>query len=288
MKIGVVFPQIEIGPDPGVVREYVQTAEGVGYDHLLAYDHVLGAGLANRPDWRGPYSSESLFHEVFVLFGYLAAITTRLELVTGILILPQRQTALVAKQAAEVDVLSGGRLRLGVGIGWNDVEYVALNEDFHNRGRRMEEQIELLRALWTQEVVDYQGRWHVIPEAGLNPLPVQRPIPLWIGGYVDAAMERTGRLGDGWFPRGLPGDAVEHSRAIVNQAAARAGRDPRAIGMEGRITLAAGAERQWAEQTAAWRQAGATHLSINTMGAGRSPREHIAAIRRYREVMGEA
>jgi probable F420-dependent oxidoreductase len=285
MKIGVVFPQIEIGPDPAVVREYTVTAEEVGYDHLLAYDHVLGAGLANRPDWRGPYSSASLFHEVFVLFGYLAAITTRLELVTGILILPQRQTALVAKQAAEIDVLSGGRLRLGVGIGWNEVEYIALRENFHNRGRRLEEQMAVLRALWTDEIVDLQGRWHTIPEAGLNPLPVQRPIPLWIGGYVDAAMERTGRIADGWFPRGLPGDALEHSQAIVNRAAELAGRDPRSIGMEGRISLGPGAERQWVEHTEAWRRAGATHLSVNTMDAGRQPRDHIGTIRRYMEVL---
>ena len=286
MQIGVVFPQTEIGPDPAIVREYAQTAEGSGLKHLLVYDHVLGASTANRPDWRGPYTSETLFHEVFVLFGYLAAASPGLELVTGVVILPQRQTALVAKQAAAIDVLTGGKLRLGVGVGWNDVEYIGLNESFSNRGRRFEEQIEVLRALWTDDVIDYKGRYHTIPEAGLNPMPVQRPIPLWIGGYADVVMERIGRLADGWFPGSQPGDALEHSRSLVIASAEAAGRDPSAIGMEGRITLEPGAEAEWIAQTDAWRAAGATHMSINTMGRGRSPQEHIATIRRYAEVLG--
>ena len=182
------FPQTEIGEDPIAIRDYAQAAEELGYRHLLIYDHVLGASTVNRPDWRGPYTSDTLFHEPFVLFGYLAGLTQRIELVTGVIILPQRQTALVAKQAAEIDVLSGGRLRLGVGIGWNEVEYQALGEDFHNRGARMEEQIDVLRALWTQPVVSFAGRWHQIEAAGIKPLPIQRPIPIWIGA--------TGRCGD--------------------------------------------------------------------------------------------
>jgi probable F420-dependent oxidoreductase len=284
MKVGVVFPQIEIGPDPAVVAAYARAAEESGYDHLLIYDHVLGASLTNRPDFRGPYNSSHLFHEPFVLFGYFAALTTRLELVPGVIILPQRQTVLVAKQAAEVDVLTGGRLRLGVGVGWNDVEYVGLNERFTNRGRRFEEQIEVMRALWTQEVVDFKGRYHTIPEAGIKPLPVQRPIPVWIGGTVDAALERAGRLADGWFPQTQPGERLEHMRRVVNESARAAGRDPSTIGMEGRLPLAPNAEQQWLEQTEAWRAAGATHVSVNTMGHGRSPEEHIEAIRRYAEV----
>src|SRR5438105_2091500 len=194
MRIGVVFPQTEIGSDPSVIRDYAQAAESIGYKHLLVYDHVLGASTEHRPDWRGPYTSETPFHEPFVLFGYLAAITQQLELVMGVLVLPQRQTALVAKQAAEVDVLSGGRLRLGVGIGWNQVEYEALGEDFHNRGKRIEEQITLLRELWTEPVVDFTGRWHRVAEAGVNPLPMQRPIPIWMGGYADVVLERAGRM----------------------------------------------------------------------------------------------
>ena len=288
MQIGVVFPQTEIGPDPAIVREYAQVAEGSGLDHLLVYDHVLGASTANRPDWRGPYTDKSLFHEVFVLFGYLAAVAPQLELVTGVVILPQRQTALVAKQAAEIDVLTGGKLRLGVGIGWNEVEYIGLNERFNNRGRRFEEQIEVLRALWTAEVIDYNGRYHTIPEAGLNPMPVQRPIPVWIGGYADVVMERIGRLADGWFPGSQPGDTLERSRSLVEASARESGRDPSTIGMEGRISLAPGAESQWVEQTEAWRAAGATHLSINTMNQGRTPRQHIETTRRYAEVLGLA
>ncbi|MGH9176026.1 MAG: LLM class F420-dependent oxidoreductase [Vicinamibacterales bacterium] len=285
MRIGVVFPQTEIGPDPAVVREYAQTAEDAGYKHLMVYDHVLGASTANRPTWSGPYTSKSLFHEVFVLFGYLAGVAPGLELVTAIVILPQRQTALAAKQAAEIDLLTGGKFRFGVGTGWNEVEYIGLNERFSNRGRRLEEQIDLMRALWTQDVIDYHGTYHTIPEAGLNPLPVQRPIPIWIGGYVDVVMERIGRLADGWFPGSQPGETLDRNRALVEQSARAAGRDPAAIGMEGRIALAPGAEGQWVAQTDAWQAAGATHLSINTMNHGRSPAEHIETIRRYAEVV---
>ncbi|HUG14666.1 MAG TPA: LLM class F420-dependent oxidoreductase [Thermomicrobiales bacterium] len=285
MKIGVVFPQTEIGPDASTVRAYAEAAEGAGFSHLMVYDHVLGASVANRPDFRGPYTSKSQFHEPFVLFGFLAAITRNLEMVTGVIILPQRQTALVAKQAAAVDRLSNGRLRFGIGTGWNDVEYIALNENFHNRGRRMDEQIEVMRALWTNEVVNFQGRYHTIPDAGINPLPVQQPIPIWIGGYADIVMERIGRVGDGWFPGSQPGDALERLKEQVNEAAAAAGRDPGAIGMEGRISLKPDAEVEWMAQTEGWRNAGATHMSINTMGSGRAPGEHIDTIVRYGELM---
>src|SRR4029453_17668221 len=198
MNIGVVFPQVEIGQDPAVVRDYAQTVEGLGYTPLLVFDHLPGANPERPGGWKGPYTYRHLFHEPFVLFGYLAAVTERVELVTGILILPQRQTALVAKQAAVVDVLSRGRLRLGIGIGWNFVEYEALGENFKNRGRRSEEQIEVLRALWTKELVTFTGRWHKITDAGINPLPVQRPIPIWLGGGAEQVLRRIARLGDGW------------------------------------------------------------------------------------------
>src|SRR5512137_2052178 len=199
MQIGLVFPQTEIGNDPAAIRDYAQTAEGLGFSHLLAYEHVLGANPQRPGGWSGPYTYQTPFHEVFVLFGYLAALTQRLELVSGILILPQRQTVLAAKQAASLDVLSGGRLRLGVGLGWNEVEYAALNENFHNRGRRIEEQVALLRRLWTEPLVTFNGEWHTIPDAGLNPLPVQQPIPVWFGGSAEAALERIARLADGWI-----------------------------------------------------------------------------------------
>ena len=284
MKLGVVFPQTEITADAGAVKAYAQAAEAAGYDHLLAYDHVLGAGLANRPEFRGPYSAASLFHEPFVLFGYLAGVTRSLELAVGVIILPQRQTALVAKQAAEVDVLSGGRLRLGVGVGWNDIEYTGLGENFANRGRRFEEQVELLRKLWTEPVVDFTGRYHRMPEAGLNPLPIQRPIPLWIGGTAEVVMARIGRLADGWFPQVQPGPRLEHDLALIAEHAGAAGRDAASIAMEGRITLAPDAEAQWRTQTDAWRAAGASHVSVNTMGSDRTPQQHILTIQRYMEV----
>lgn len=286
LRLGVVFPQTEIGPDVEPVRAYAQAAEAAGFDHLLVYDHVLGADLTNRPEWKGPYSADSTFHEPFVLFGYLAAVAPKLELVVGVIILPQRQTALVAKQAAEVDRLTKGKFRLGVGIGWNEVEYISLNESFKNRARRFEEQIELLRLLWTNYSIDYKGRYHTIPEAGINPLPIQQPIPIWIGGTADAAIARAGRLADGWFPQVQPGPRLDASLAVLTAAAEAAGRDPQSILMEGRLTLAPGQERQWVEQTDAWRAAGASHLSVVTAGFGRTPAEHIATFERYKELVG--
>jgi probable F420-dependent oxidoreductase len=199
MKIGVVYPQTEFGSDPVAIRDYAQAAEDLGYTHVLAYDHILGAN-PNRPGgWQGPYTCDTPFLEPFVLFSFMAGLTQKLELVTGVIILPQRQTALVAKQAATLDVLSGGRLRLGVGLGWNEVEYTSLNEDFHNRGRRIAEQVQLMRMLWTQPLVDFKGRYHTIPDAGLNPMPVQRPIPVWFGGHSDEQLRRMAKLGDGWM-----------------------------------------------------------------------------------------
>jgi probable F420-dependent oxidoreductase len=281
MRIGVVFPQTEIGADPAVVRDYAQAAEALGYSHLLVYDHVLGASTEHRPNWAGAYSAKHMFHEPFVLFGYLAGITSRIELVTGVLVLPQRQTALVAKQAAEVDVLSGGRLRLGVGIGWNKVEYEALGQNFHNRGKRIEEQIALLRAIWTQPVVDFKGEWEQVPEAGINPLPMQRPIPIWIGGTADAVLRRTARIGDGWFPMMPPNEAARIMIERLRDYAREAGRDPDSIGIEARFGLKDGTPESWRAATEAWRELGATHLSINTMGMGLSPREHIEMIGKY-------
>jgi probable F420-dependent oxidoreductase len=234
MRIGVVFPQTELGGDPSAVRAYAQGVEQLGYAHLVAYDHVVGADPAVHQGWAGPYDVHTTFHEPFVMFGYIAAITS-LELVTGIIILPQRQTVLVAKQAAEVDLLTDGRFRLGVGLGWNAVEYEALGKDFSNRGERLDEQVTLMRRLWTEPSVTHHGVHETVTGAGLAPLPVQRPIPVWFGGGAERALRRIGRLGDGWFPQVPPGDKLEEARAIVRQAAVDAGRDPDAIGMEGRI-----------------------------------------------------
>ena len=286
MRLGVVFPQTEIGSDPGAVRGYAEAAESLGYDHLIAFDHVLGANTASRPGWSGAYQHTDSFYEPFALFSYLAAITQRIELFTGIIILPQRQTALVAKQAATVDILSGGRLRLGIGTGWNDVEYEALAQDFHNRGCRSEEQIEVMRALWTQELVTFSGRWHKITDAGLNPLPVQRPIPIWFGGSADQVLRRIARLGDGWYLTGRSGDEARSLVDRMRSYADEVGRDPADIGIESSIRIADGQPDHWAREADGWKRLGATHVSVNTMNAGlSSPDEHIDAIGRFKDAV---
>ena len=273
MKLGVVFPQTEIGSDPGAVREYAQAAESMGYNHILAFDHVLGANAESRPVWSGAYRHTDAFHEPFVLFGYLAAVTSSVELVTGVIILPQRQTALVAKQTAAVDVLSQGRLRLGIGVGWNAVEYEALGENFHNRGRRSEEQIDLLRKLWTNDLITYEGRWHKITDAGLNPLPVQQPIPVWFGGAAPQTIRRVATIGDGWFPLFRPDDSGRALIESMREQAAEAGRGPDDIGVESWVSIRDSSEDDWKRTAEAWRELGATHLSVNTMNAGlESPR----------------
>ncbi len=286
MKVGVIFPQTESGSDPAVVRDYARAAEDLGFNHILAYDHVLGAEPSGRPPgWRGAYTSESNFHEPLTLFAHLGAITSRIEFVTGILILPQRQTALVAKQAAEVDILTGGRLRLGVGIGWNHVEYEALNEDFNNRGRRSAEQVRLLRLLWTNDVVDFQGRWHRVDRAGLRPRP-SRPIPIWFGGGAPQVLKRIGRFGDGWFPQAQPDDNLRAMIETIHAEARNAGRKPQDIGIEGRISIASGGPDDWARLAEQWRSVGVSHLGVNTMGAGlAAPRDHIEAIRSIKDAL---
>ena len=286
MQLGAIFPQTEIGADPAAVRDFAQAAEDLGYEHLLVFDHVLGADASKRESWDRPYSSVDMFHEPFVLFGYLAGITEKLEFVTGVLILGQRQTALVAKQTAEVDVLTGGRLRLGIGIGWNVVEYEALGEKFSNRGRRSEEQIDLLRQLWTKETVDFQGRYHKVTHAGINPRPVQQPIPIWIGGGADQVVKRIGKMGDGWFPQFQPDSAGQARIHEMREYARQAGRDPAKIGIEGRIGIATDKQEDWEKMAAAWDEVGATHLSVNTMRAGLTgPDQHIEAIKRFKETV---
>ena len=286
MRLGAIFPQTEIGSDPVAVRDFAQAAEGLGYEHLLVFDHVLGADTSVREGWDRPYSSVDMFHEPFVLFGYLAGLTEKIEMVTGVLILGQRQTSLVAKQAAEVDVLTGGRLRLGIGVGWNAVEYEGLSESFTNRGRRSEEQIELMRQLWTNEVVDFHGRYHNVTHAGINPLPVQRPIPVWFGGGAPQVVKRIGRMGDGWFPQFEPNSEGAERIAEMRGYATQAGRDPSAIGIEGRIGIATDDQSDWQKLAESWAEVGATHLSVNTMRAGlQGPDQHIEAIRRFKETV---
>ena len=289
MQLGAVFPQTEIGSDPGPVRDFAVAAEELGYDYLLVYDHVIGAD-PSKHTLVGPYTHDSMFHEPFVLFGYLAAITQRMDLVTGILILPQRQTALVAKQAAEVDLLSGGRLILGVGVGWNQVEFEVLGEDFHRRGRRTEEQLELLRRLWTEELVTFEGRFDTVRHAGINPRP-EREIPIWFGGMSSPVLRRCGRYGSGWIPRDqFPEDPARNRDDIlwrldrIRQHASAAGRDPDAIALSTRAAVTDGDLDAQLAIAQGWEDAGATHVSFNTMNAGlTSPQQHIDAITNFIE-----
>ncbi len=282
MKIGVVYPQTEYSNDPGAIRAYAQTVEGLGFSHVLAYDHVLGAN-PNRPDkLDGPYTHESAFQEPLVLFSFMAAVTQKLEFTTGIIILPQRQTALFAKQAATLDVLSGGRTRLGVALGWNHVEYTALNKDFHDRGKRIEEQVQVLRALWTEPLVNFSGRFHTIPDAGINPLPVQRPIPIWFGGHAEPVLKRVAQMGDGWMPNHRRIADAQASLERLDEFLETAGRTRTDIGIEARLMYGDGNINRWEITLQEWQEAGATHMSINTMGVGfDSPEAHLNALKRF-------
>jgi probable F420-dependent oxidoreductase len=294
VKVGAIFPQTEIGTDLAEIRAFVQAVEEMGYDNIFIADHVLGADprVHTHPSL-GRYSFHSVVHEPLTLMAYMAAITTRIILSTGILILPQRQTALVAKQAAEVDVLSGGRLRLGIGVGWNEVEYEALNQDFHTRGARSAEQIAVMRALWTQEVVDFHGRWHHISHAGLNPLPVQRPIPIWLGvggrqtpRPPDAVLRRVARLADGWCPNIPMNEEGQAIVAQVHQYAKEAGRDPSRLPLEGRVRIGGRPPEDWLKQVKAWQSLGATQFIAEAREAGLAfPDAHIAAMRQFKEVI---
>jgi probable F420-dependent oxidoreductase len=221
MKLGISLPLIDIQGEPATVRDFAQAAEALGYDHLGAPDHVLGVNVASRPDWGARNTSKDFFHDPFVMFGFLSACTKKIEFSTQVMILPQRQTALVAKQAASLDVLSGGRFRFGIGVGWNPVEYVGLNEDFHNRGKRSEEQIQVMRALWAEPHVTFKGQWHTIEDAGINPLPTRRKIPLWLGGHEDATLRRIAKWGDGWIMLAHPSGAVANASSPSSGATSR-------------------------------------------------------------------
>lgn len=291
MRLGVVFPQSGIGNDPSFIRDYATAIEEAGYDHVVIFDHVTGSPPerfdASRLPFPEPaYTHESPFHEPFVLFGFLAAATRRLELVTGVLIAPQRQTVLIAKQAAAVDLLSGGRLRLGVGLGWNYTEYEALNEDFRTRGRRIGEQIEVMRRLWTEPVVSFEGQWHRLDRVGINPLPVQRPIPVWFGGMAEPVLRRIAAIGDGWFPQFTPSDAGRGLIERLHRYIREADRDPASVGIEGRMTLRGDEPDPWLERARQWRALGVSHLTVNTMGVGlTTPRSHLEAALRFKREM---
>lgn len=285
MKLGAIFPQTEIGSHVSDLRDYVQAVEGMGFDYLLAYDHVLGANPERATPWKGAYTHQDAFHEVFVLFSYAAAITETLEFTTGVLVLPQRPTALVAKQAAQLDLMSGGRLRLGVGIGWNAVEYEGLGYAFRNRARRIEEQVQLLRNLWTQALVDFEGPYHRIADAGLNPLPVQRPIPIWFGGGTSVpVMQRIAALADGWILSSSMFDHVPPVLPRLHEFLAAAGRDPQDFGLDIAFSVQRQPADTWRDLAGRWATLGASHLCLNTMGAGYSSlQQHLNALRDFKQ-----
>ncbi|RZH69269.1 LLM class F420-dependent oxidoreductase [Natrinema altunense] len=287
MEIGTVLPQLEIGHDPETIADYAHRVETSGYEHVLAYDHVLGVN-PDREGWDGPYDYESTFHEPLTTFSYLAGRTDELTFMTGILVLPQRQTALVAKQAAQLDLFTDGRFRMGVGVGWNEPEYVGLGADFSRRGQRIEEQVEVLRRLWTDDLVEFEGEFHELPDAGIRPLPVQRPIPLWMGGMAEPVKRRVARLADGWIPQFQPGDEAEDHLADLYEYAEDAGRDPDEIGLSGRLYAVPGEEDEWIDRAQAWRDLGADFLSITTMYQGLEGEEHAAHLEQVAAVLAEA
>ncbi len=286
-RIGVVYPQTEYSFDPGAIRDYAQTVEALGFSHILAYSHVLGANPDRPGGWQGPYTYNDPFMSPLVLFSFMASVTERIEFTTGIIILPQRQTALFAKQAATLDVLSSGRLRIGIGTGWNALEYEALNQDFSNRGQRVEEQVSLLRELWTQPLVEFQGRWHQIHDAGINPLPIQRPIPIWFGGHHENVLKRVASIGDGWMPNyRSPANAID-SLQRLDQYLEAAGRKRSDIGLEARIRYGDGKPENLQEVITEWEEIGATHISVNTMGNSyTSPDEHLKALNIFAQASG--
>ena len=294
MEIGVIFPQTEIEPDVVAVRDFAQAAQDMGYSYLFIADHVLGADASayDHPLF-GMYNHETVVHESLTTMGYLAAVAPKLGLMSGILILPQRQTALVAKQAAEIDVLCGGKLRLGIGVGWNFVEYEALGMNFNDRGARSAEQIEVMRELWTKESVDFHGKWHDITHAGINPLPVQRPIPVWLGVGSplapippDVALRRVARIADGWCPNFSPDESGYALQEKVHNYMAEYGRDPSELGLDGRMGTASSPPDAWGERVAAWRKMGASHLSIENRRAGlKTAGDHIEMMRRFKDAV---
>ncbi|NJL95730.1 MAG: LLM class F420-dependent oxidoreductase [Anaerolineae bacterium] len=287
MKLGAVFPQNEIGEDPAIIRQYAQALEGLGLDYVMAYDHVLGA-CPDRPGWQAgyPYTHEHPFHEVMVLFAYLAGITQTLEFVTGVLIAPQRPAALIAKQAAQLDLLSGGRLRLGVGVGWNWAEMAALGYRFEDRGQRIDEQVQVMQLLWTQPLVRFSGKFHQLDEVGINPLPVQRPIPVWFGGSAEAVLQRMARLGAGWIPNTLSPEQAAPTLQKIRDYLREQGRHPAQFGVDVRFSLSRQPAETWPDLRAAWLELGATHFGLNTMGMGfTNLRQHLDALAAFARVM---
>jgi probable F420-dependent oxidoreductase len=297
MELGTLLPLGDIGGDPSVVRDYAQQIEAIGCDFVEAPDHVLGVNAASRPDWDlSRNTSADLFHDPFVLFGFLAGCTSKLGFSTGVLILPQRQTALVAKQAACLDVLCGGKFRLGIGVGWNEVEFTGLNEDFHNRGRRSAEQVQVMQDLWARDHVTFKGQWHTIEDAGINPRPASGRVPVWFGGHHELTLKRIAKYGDGWMPNAFPPDqSALDIFATLRGLTEKAGRDPAAIGIEVWTSCGAGTPDDWRKEVAFWKAAGVSHLCLTTTFnrrhhtriPGRTLADHVAAAKRYHAAVGD-
>lgn len=288
MELGVTFPQTDIGADPTEVRTYAETVEELGYDHVLAYDHVLGVEPPTD-EWDGAYDYTDQFLEPFVLFAQQAAVTTDLEFFTGVLVLPQRETPLVAKQAATLDVLSDGRFVLGAGVGWNDLEYRNLGKDFRSRGARIEEQIELLRELWENELVDFDGEFHDVERAGINPLPVQRPIPVWLGGGADVVLRRIARQGDGWIAPTVPPEEFDSKLRTLREYLEEEGRDPEAFPIHARVKLPEFDREEWIDRVATLDDLGVSHVGVGTMNMGLSTaEEHLEVLSEFRSELRDA
>ncbi len=286
MRIGVIFPQFEFGSDPTAILDYAQVAEELGYTHIGADDHVIGPNPERPGGWSGWVTFQTPFFEPFVLFSFMAGVTRTVEFETCVLLLPQRQTVLVAKQAAGLSTLSSGRVRLGIGNGWNQIEYISLGENFHNRGRRVEEQITLLRRLWSEPHVDFQGKWHHVPDAGINPLPPQQPIPIWFGGQSDPVIRRAARMGDGWMPLYNSPEEARPGLDSLDAYLAASGRSRAGFGIEARIRFDGGDPAGMQRLLDGWQAAGATHISLLTTGCGfTTPQQHLDALCRFAEII---
>jgi probable F420-dependent oxidoreductase len=295
IELGASLAVADIGTGPAVIRDYAQAIEGLGFDYVQAPDHVLGGNPDGHKDKKRVGTSQNAYHDPFVLFGFVAGCTKKIGFAPGVLILAQRQAALVAKQAACLDVLSGGgRLRLGIGVGWNELEFTGLNENFHNRGKRSEEQVQVMQALWAEPHITFKGRYHTIDDAGINPRPASGKVPVWFGGHVDATLERTAKWGDGWMPLAYPADntalaAFDKLRGLIRAA----GRDPKDVGIEVWMSLGNDDPEAWRKEFTFWKNAGVTHVTGHTTYsnnhhkriAGHSMADHLAAVTKFREAV---
>ena len=281
MEIGAVFPHNEIGTDPQAIKDYAQGVEELGVTHLLIYDHVLGADRDRPGGLEGPYDKDVAFHEPFTTFAFIAAVTKKLDMITTVMILPQRQTVLVAKQAAELAILSNNRFKLGIGVGWNAVEYTGLNENFKNRGKRQEEQVELMRLLWESEVLEYKGDYHHIDKASINPRP-SKSVPIWFGGGAPQLIERCADLGDGWIPLMGPNEAARKTLAAIKEKRKSKGLDWDNFGVQAQAQYAGGDAERWNKHAEKWRNLGASHLAIATHNAEPTNVDgHLGRIKEY-------